>query len=205
MPAGLPGSTRFDNVSGNPSAGAFVIFCPLSGPKGSPLDDQRAGSVASVHASTGGLSTGIGFGSLPIIEIEASDPPGTTAALAIERAGFIDNQQPGTISINTGTPNTVNSTMMYIGGGKCTKAVQGIAPAVPYTAGISICGAGNGGSRDGPAGPAFKGFPVKMVTATGSVANGVDIEAGWTNRSGVTMTTGQSGHGSGDTALATAT
>jgi hypothetical protein len=105
---------------------------------------------------------------------------------------------PGVVSTNT-----INSARMYIGGGKCTATVQGIAPVVPYTAGIAICGAGNGGSRDGGAGPTvFTGFPLKMVTAVGSVANGVDIETGFKNRSGVTMVSGQSAHGSADANLA---
>jgi hypothetical protein len=197
MPAGLPGSTTAENAA-NPSAGAFVIFDPLSGPKGSPLD--KAGTI---HASTGGLSTGIGFSAQPVI---FTPNPVLGAPAQIDNAGFIDNQIPGTESPNDGTQNVVNSTQMYIGGGKCSSGpVQGIPPVVPYTAGIAICGAGNGGSRDGGAGPTvFTGFPLKMVTAVGSVANGVDIEAGFKNRSGVTMVSGQSAHGSNDTQLAAA-
>lgn len=191
MPAGLPGSSLAQNQA-NPSAGAFVIFCPLSGPKGSPLD--RAGSDTP---STGGLSTGIGMQSQPVIG------PGD-----IERAGFIDDQTPGTVSPNTGTQNTVSSTMMYIGGGRSVvtsgKNPAGEAGTNPYTAGVSICGAGNGASRDGGAGPAFTGFAMKMVTATGAVANGVAIETGWANRTGVAMASGQSSHGSSTAALAAA-
>ena len=193
MPAGLPGSSVAQN-NANPSAGAFVIFDPLSGPKGSPFD--KAGTI---HASTGGLCTGIGFSAQPVIQ---TPNPTRTAPQQIDDAGFIDDQIPGTLQPQNGAQNTIASKMMYIGGGKCTATVQGIAPVVPYTAGIAICGAGNGGSRDGGAGTPFQGFPLKMVTAVGSVANGVDIEAGFKNRSGVTMVSGQSAHGSSDAKLA---
>ena len=183
MPAGLPGSTAAENAA-NPSAGAFVIFDALSGPKGSPFD-----RATSIHASTGALSTGIGFGTKPVIEVEASDPVGTTVAQAIRRAGFNDDQGPDT---------GANSTRTYIGGGRSV-ITNGLSVPSPYTAGFQICGAGEGGSRDGGAGPAFTGFPTKMVTAVGSVANGAAIEAGFTNRSGLTITVGQSVHGSGTT------
>jgi hypothetical protein len=84
---------------------------------------------------------------------------------------------------------------MYIGGGKSV-ITNGLSVPTPYTAGISILEAGNGGSRDAGAGPAFTGFQMKMVTATGTVANAGVVETGWVNRSGVTITTGQSIFGS---------
>jgi hypothetical protein len=186
MPAGLPGATNAENLA-NPNAGRAVIFCPLSGPKGSPLDKDSAGK-----ASTGALSTGIGFSSQNVI--------GLTAPASIQAAGFIDDQVPGTESPNDGTQNVVNSTQMYIGGGKS----DATGASVPYSAGVAICGAGNGGSRDGGAGPAFTGFPMKMVTATGAVVNGAAIETGFVNRSGVTMATGESAHGSDAAPLAAA-
>ena len=200
MPAALPGSTLAQNVA-NPSAGAFVIFCPLSGPKGSPLDND-----SSDNASTGGLSTGIGMQSLPII----APISGETNPQSIDRAGFIDDQTPGTISPNTGTQNTVNSTMMYIGGGRSVvtngKNPAGEAGVNPYTAGVAICGAGNGASRDGGVGPTtFTGFSMKMVTAAGAVANGAVVETGWVNRSGVALVANQSTHGSSATQLAAPT
>jgi hypothetical protein len=187
MPASLPGDNTLNNF-GNPNAGNFVIFDALSGPKGSPFDND--GSPPTT-ISTGALSTGIGFGSPPVI--------GLTAPASISAMGFTDDYKPG---ISTPTPaDSANSTIMYIGGGKCTKNVDGNAPVVPYTAGFGICGAGNGGSRDSGLNT---GFGLKMVTATGAVANGAAVEAGWTNRSGVALVTGQSVFGSATVALAAA-
>jgi hypothetical protein len=189
MPAGLPGSSAAQNA-GNPTAGRFVIFDPLSGPKGSPFD--RAGSAV---ASTGGMCTGIGQQPQPVIGAGGIPP------------SWVDDQIAGTVTVGAAASkwgvdggyvkNDVRSEMLYIGGGK---SVAGGAP-VPYTAGIQILGAGEGGSRDAGAGPAFTGFGLKMVTAVGSVANGAAIEAGFVNRTGVTMVAGQSSHGS--TAAAT--
>jgi hypothetical protein len=56
--------------------------------------------------------------------------------------------------------------------------------------------AGQGGARDAGAGPAFQGFRTKTVTATGTVANAGVVETGFVNRSGVSITTGQSVFGS---------
>ncbi len=81
---------------------------------------------------------------------------------------------------------------MYIGGGKS----DATGAPVPYTAGFGLGMAGNGGSRDAGAGPAFQGFRIKTVTATGAVANGAAVETGFTNRSGVALVTGQSVFGS---------
>lgn len=182
MPAALPGSTTVENAA-NPSAGRKVMFDLLSGPKGSPFDKDAAG-----NATTGGLSTGIGFGSPPIV--------GLTAPASIQAAGFTDDYTPGVTK-----PNGVasaDSSIMYIGGGRS----NALGAPNPYTAGFGMGGAGNGGSRDAGAGPAFTGFLTKMVTATGAVANGAAIEAGWINRSGVAMTTGQSAFGSSNAASA---
>jgi hypothetical protein len=94
---------------------------------------------------------------------------------------------------------------MYAGGGRtvASTALKGVPfPPNPYTAGFGIGAAGNGGSRDAGAGPAFTGFPAKMVTATGAVATGAAIEAGFLNRTGVALVTGQSAFGSSNTASA---
>lgn len=210
MPAGLPGDSYVNN-HGNPNAGNFVIFDPLSGPKGSPLDSDPG----QTHCSTGALSTGIGISAEDIISTPNLGPqgvPGTTAPNQIWRAGFNDNNIPGEVdTYSAGGPppvvasSAINSTRMYIGGGRsaANNANPGtgyVAPN-PYTQGIAICGAGNGGSRDSGTGT---GFPLKMVTATGTVANGADVEAGFTNRSGVSLTTGQSTFGSTDAPLAAA-
>jgi hypothetical protein len=196
MPAGLPGSTNTENLA-NPSAGAFVIMCPLSGPKGSPLDNDSAGKV-----STGGLCNGIGMES----QANYINAASANFVKPIEEAGFDDEAIPGTERIGAGTPGTVNSNMMYIGGGRSVM-VAGAPPAGeagcdPYTAGVMILGAGNGSSRDAGAGPAFTGFPMEMVTSVAEVANGVDIEAGFKNRTGLTMPAGTSAFGSDDLASA---
>ncbi len=204
MPAGLPGSTAVQNAA-NPSLGLFVIFDLLSGPKGSPFDRDvqvpyngspgGAGFPASGNQSTGALSTGIGFGSPPVI--------GLTAPASILAAGFGDDYTPG-VTKPDGTASA-NSTYMYIGGGRSdapTIATFGAAIANPYTAGFGIGGAGQGGSRDAGAGPAFTGFTIKTVTAAGAVATGGVVETGFSNRSGQALVTGQSVFGSNGTASA---
>jgi hypothetical protein len=182
MPAPLPGATLAENLA-NPSAGLHVIFDLLSGPKGSPFDKDQSG-----NASTGGLSNGIGFGSPPIF--------GLTAPASIQAAGFSDDYTVG-VTKPDGTASA-NSTLMYIGGGKS----DATGAPVPYTAGFGIGNAGQGGSRDAGAGPAFTGFLGKIVTASAGVANGAAIETGWVNRSGVALTTGQSTLGSATAASA---
>lgn len=191
MPGSLPGDTALNNA-GNPNAGMFVIMDPLSGPKGAPL------AGASGNLSTGGLSTGIGYGCNHVI--------GPTAPDSIKAAGFDDNQVPGTVQAQGfagQAQNTVDSRMMYIGGGRMIENPDTVArvsvPWVPsrYTAGIALVGAGNGGSRDSGANT---GFAMKTVTATGAVANGAAIETAFNNRSGVAMVSGQSAFGSGTSA-----
>ena len=95
MAASLPGSTTAENAA-NPSAGNFVLFDLLSGPKGSALGGRTLAWDANNHptyavdgtnVSTGGLSTGIGFGASLII--------GPTAPQSIKDAGFTDNYVPG--------------------------------------------------------------------------------------------------------------
>lgn len=201
MPAGLPGSTPVQNAA-NPSLGLTVIFDLLSGPKGSPFDNDKdyaaatsffpvvTGAVANANASCGALSTGIGFGPNVLLS-----PPAVTA---IPRAGFTDDYKPG---VSTPTPaDSANSTYMYIGGGKCTANVAGSAPVVPYVAGFGIGAAGQSGVRDVTAGPAFQGQPMKLVTAAGSVANGAAVETGFVNRVGFTIGLGDSTFGVSTTA-----
>jgi hypothetical protein len=199
MPAGLSGSTSAQNLS-NPSLGNFTIFDLLSGPKGSPKDRDvdvpylgspgGSGFAASGEASTGALSTGIGFGSPPVI--------GLTAPVSIVLAGYNDDYTPG-VTMPDGTASA-NSKLMYIGGGRSNNDAAGTAN--PYTAGFGIGGAGQGGSRDAGAGPAFTGFVMKMVTAAAGVATGGVVETGYSNRSGVALVTGQSVFGSFGTASA---
>mgnify|MGYP003452406261 FL=1 len=182
----------------NPSTGVFVIMNPFSGPKGSPFDAKQIDPTSKLlvaapnNFSTGALNTGIGFGSPPII--------GPTAPASIRAAGFNDDYTPG-VTLPGGTAAT-DARLTCIGGGKSTATANGIAPTVPYNA-QPLLGFGNGGSRDAGAGPAFTGFGVKTVTATATVANGAAVEAGFLNRSGVSITTGQSVFGS-DTAASAA-
>lgn len=222
MPASLPGSNDLDNA-GNPNEGNFVIFDPLSGPKDSPLDakviDYSTGTPPGWDAttrlpikinndsglSTGALSTGIGF--------SCQNSPKASAD-EFFAAGYDDNNTPGkqTLTYDAGGPPSVvatdefDSTMLYIGGGRMIENPDAnnlgrpFIPS-PYTAGIAICGAGNGGSRDSGANT---GFAMKAVTATGAVANGAAVEAGFTNRSGAALVSGDIVFGSAAVALATA-
>lgn len=180
MPAALPGTAAATNTGGNPSAGNLVLMSPFSGPKGSPKDTDAAG-----NASTGGLSTGIGFGSPPVI--------GPTAPASIVAAGFNDDYVPGVTKPDGNA--SANSTLVAIGGGKS----DATGAPVPYTAGFALVAAGQGASRDGGAGPAYTGFPLKMVTASGSVANGAAVETGFANRSGAAIASGQSVFGQNTT------
>jgi hypothetical protein len=194
MPASLPGSTLAQNL-GNPSAGRAIHFDALSGPKGSPLDNDQAG-----NASTGAICTGIGFGlsaGNPLINVFSG---AANAADAIRQSGFTDD---------TGVEGAfTDSTIVYIGGGRseANDADQGdgyVAPD-PYTEGYIPGNAGNGGSRDAGAGPAFTCFVGKWVTATGTVGNGSAVagETGWVNRSGVTIAATNSVFGSAAAAQA---
>jgi hypothetical protein len=200
MPAGLPGDSAANNLA-NPSAGRPVIFDPLSGPKGSPFDKGSVGT-----ASTGALSTGIGFGMNSIFYALQRDgvtllSPQVTAA----QAGFNYNQEPGTKPTyaappppNVVTTNFTDGRYMYIGGGRST--ANATTPdkysvpfvANPYVTGIALLAAGNGGSRDAGAGPAFTGFGMRLLAATGAVANGNVVVVGYTTRSGIGLVNGQS-------------
>lgn len=186
MPASLPGATTAENLA-NPSQGKFVTFDPLSGPKGSPFDARTIASWSggaptyaadATNLSTGGLSTGIGFGTTPV-RLKASPD-------------YTDDAIPG----QTNPAGTASAVLMYIGGGRSTSA--GVPNPYNATA-MGLCGAGNGGSRDGAS---ANGFPLKIVTTAASIANGSAIETGWVNRSGVTLPSGFNVHGSGATALA---
>lgn len=188
MPAGLPGSTLAENLA-NPSAGQQVIIDALSGPKGSPLDNDQAGNV-----STGAMCTGIGFGGnagTPINVNKGTSP--ATAPQAISDAGFTDD---------TGNGIGSDSTRVYIGGGNTVlgaadENVAGEGGCVPYTSGHVPVNAGNGGSRDAGAGPAFTGFMGKWVTAAAdAIDNGDVVETGWVNRSGVLINETESVFGS---------
>jgi hypothetical protein len=204
--------------AGNPSNGKFVLMSPFSGPKGSPFDARLISYVGGSYTptytpdptnlSTGGLSTGIGYGANPIIP----QAPGRTIPLSIRDASFDDDYTPGTTFPDGVTPAT-DSRFTAIGGGRNTIVAGTGANGNGYPANEMVSlpnmynlqpllGFGNGGSRDAGAGPAFTGFPIKMVTAIGAVADGAAIEAGFINRSGFAMVATQSAHGSSATASA---
>ena len=199
----------------NPAVGSAIIMSSFSGPKGSPFDAKRADysnpdSMTRVadttNISTGALSTGIGFGTnLGVAKGFSSPPP----AYTIDKVGtlvippsFTDDYTVG-VTKPDGTAVT-DSTLVAIGGGKnvISGTGQTVNTVTPYTAGFGLLGFGEGGSRDAGAGPGFTGFEKKMVTATGTVANGAAIETGFINRSGGSIVTGQSTFGSATAASA---
>lgn len=191
MPAGLPGATLAQN-QGNPTQGGAVIMDPLSGPKGTPFDARVIASwldgspvyaADPLNISTGGLSTGIGFGSPPIFGPAAIAP------------NFTDDYVPGTDN-PSGVNQFADSRGVYIGGGR-SEPDGTPDPYLPTD--VGLCMAGNGGSRDA----GTSGFPVKTVTASGTVANGAAVETGFVNRSGVSITVGQSVFGSATAANTT--
>lgn len=191
----MPASNAASTPAANPSTGLFVIMSPFSGPKGSVLDaktiDSWSGGTPVYAAneddlSTGALNTGIGFGANHIF-----DAPKTTALPA---AGFMDDYIPGE-TLPSGVAAT-DSRLSAIGGGRSGPTVDGIAPTLPFTAGFTLLGFGAGGSRDAGAGPIFTGFEIKTVTAAGPVAPGAAIEAGYVNRTGLSMISGLSAFGS---------
>lgn len=205
MPANNMGSPT--PPAANPITGEFVLMSPFSGPKGSPFDAMSAAGTYTANGvmnkvaepnnfSTGGLSTGIGFG------VEKVIAPGIPA---INEASFTDDYTPG-LTMPDGTTLATLAVLLAIGGGK-NALVNGtgangngtppgtfISAPAPYVA-QPLLGFGAGGARDAGAGPAFTGFAIKMVTAAAPVAVDAAIEAGWVNRSGVAMATGQSDFG----------
>jgi len=177
--------------------------------------------------STGGLSTGIGFalndsgdavtGAIGI----ASPLYDRTKPASVN--GFTDDYQPGLNYNQTVLPPTAPVTalvaapdarFLVIGGGKMvmTKPV-GASPTdyslaradpLPYVA-QPLLAMGNGASRDAGAANPRTGFGMKLVTAPGSIAQGVAIEAGWINRttwlgSGIPLPAGANAFGSSTTA-----
>jgi hypothetical protein len=187
MPAGIPGDSAANNTGANPSAGLPATFDLLSGPKGSPFDKDPAGK-----ASTGALSTGIGYGPTtlfaPIPPINAGGSGAFNGGPAQPTPKYIYHYIVGQSTPNPGAA-APDSRYMYIGGGRssATGATFGRPfPPNPYTAGYGIGAAGNGGARDAGAGPAFTGFLMQSV-AGNVIAPGAAIEAGWLNRSGATV------------------
>ena len=185
----------------NPSVAHPVLMSPFSGPKGSIGDKD-----SSNNASTGGLSTGIGFG------LDNSRPGITklyAAVAGIEQhlQNYTDDYTPG-VTLPNGVAAT-DSRLVAIGGGKNVMTAgsgtdwsRATSAPVPYTAGFGLMAWGNGASRDGGAGPAFTGFGLKAVTAAADVAAAAVIETGFVNRSGVVLKQGLSQFGSASAASA---
>jgi len=212
----MPSMNASGTAASNPSLGLAVMMSSFAGPKGSPFDAKKAvfydnlpGGNAwtapvsdTANLSTGALSTGIGFGPNLAVAKGFTDPP---PAYTIDKVGvlvippnFTDDYTVG-VTLPAGT-GAADSRLVAIGGGKSDATAD--ARPVPYTAGFGLLGFGEGGSRDAGAGPAFTGFEKKMVTATGTVANGAAIETGWINRSGGSIVSGQSTFGSATAASA---
>lgn len=204
----MPAINMAGSGGSNPSTGSVVIHSPFSGPKGSPFDafvydpTDPVGSQARIadplNLSTGALSTGIGFG--PNCRV-----PGMQTLFDDEVPAsvndFSDSYQPG-ITMPDGTDAT-EAILLAIGGGNMTypEVDPGMYPDLdPYLV-QPLLAFGNGGARDAGSGPAYTGFGMKVVTASGgTVANGSAIETGWTNRSGVTLPDTESQFGVSTTA-----
>ena len=194
----------------NPATGKAVLMSPFSGPKGSPLDAVAINPTTFARAkdpnnfSTGALNTGIGFGlnTGPVINVATGVSP-ATAPQAIKDRGFTDDYTPG-ITMPNGSTAATTAILTAIGGGKNVFVGSGatglgVSTPSPYVA-QPLLAWGAGSSRDAGAGPAFTGFGVKMVTATGAVADGAAIETGFVNRTGLAMIATQSAFGSNTTA-----
>jgi hypothetical protein len=190
-------------VVANPSDGKAVTMSPFSGPKRSPFDAKVYPSTIKspvlsdlvqdiTNYSTGALSTGLGL--TPSGRLNGIPAPLYSAAVPASINNPLDDYQPGlTMPAGTAAPD---ARLLAIGGGKSSaNTVAAPSVPVPYVA-QPILNFGNGGSRDAGAGPTFTGFGMKVVTATATVANGAAIEAGFTNRQGVDITTGLSQFGS---------
>lgn len=206
---------RYSAPLANPSAGHPVIMSPFSGPTNSPLDAKVyptttwPATFASkvndpLNASTGALSTGIGYGldvKVPGILTNQLGQPVTFPGI---QSGYDDDETPGV----TKADNTAatDARLLAIGGGKSVITAgagsdwsKGVSSPVPYVA-QPLLGFGGGGSRDAGAGPAFTGFGMKMVTAAADVAAAGVVETGFVNRSGVVIKSGNSQFGSSTTA-----
>jgi hypothetical protein len=197
MPASLPGSDATDNAA-NPNKGQTVIFDPVSGPKGSPLDARTISgwtfngvvgangmptySAAPTNISTGGLQTGIGFGlAVGPAGLDGVVGTGTTPVDKDNTGNFSSQYIPG-LSL-PGMGAAADARTLYIGGGK--SSADGVA--TPRVASQLCCAGGGrylptivaGASRDAGGGA---GFGTKLVIAATDIAFGSAIVAGHLNR-----------------------
>jgi hypothetical protein len=189
MPAVNMGKTGTGNAG--VANGQAVIMSPFSGPTGSPFDNDQSGNY-----STGGLNTGIGFGI------------GTLNDTQSPKNNFTPLCEPGVwLPGNTVAPD---ARLTAIGGGRSkledgtgangNGTPPGTTVSVPDPYGAQpLLAFGNGVTRDAGAGPAFTGFGMKLVQASGNVAHAGVITTGWVNRvkPGYTLPTGLYAFGSG--------
>jgi hypothetical protein len=223
MPASFPGSNAADNA-GNPNKGPSVLFDPASGPKGSLFDAKVITSwnyatgmpvlgAASGEAwlSTGGLSTGIGFG------LSAKTPTGITGVVGTgttpvdldDTGNFSSQYIPGTSLPSLAA--AADARLLYIGGGKSD------ALGVSTPRAVSQLCEGGGGTYIGPVAGASRdggtnqGFGMKLVIAGSDITFGSAIQTGFVNRMayenditgeqvGLTLKSGQAQFGSATTA-----
>lgn len=187
----------------NPAVGKQVLMSPFSGPRGSPFDAKRANYsdpmdmdrvAAETNLSTGALSTGIGFGMNNFDGFQNNQP-----GRVLPDPNFTDDYTPG-VTMPAGTV-AVDARLTAIGGGKVvvTGNSQEIYTVTPYND-QPLLGFGGGGARDAGAGPAFTGFATKAVTATGAVAVGAAVEAGFLNRTSFALNAGKTVFGSANAA-----
>lgn len=171
-----------DPTAENPSTGRAVMMSPFSGPKGSMLDNDQPG-----NHSTGALNTGIGFG--PNLIINAPATPN------VRDAGFNVPYTPGVSKPNN--TDAADATLVAIGGGRSKATENGESDTVPLinadNYGAPLFAFGNGAQRDGA--NAGQGRYTQLRTVAATVANGSNIANGLTNRSGKTLTSGQSALG----------
>jgi hypothetical protein len=133
-----------------------------------------AANTTESGLSTGGLSTGIGFG------LNVDTPRGVdgivgtgTTPVDLDNTGNFSSQYiPG-----TSLPSLAAATdarLLYIGGGKSDALGVSTPRAVSQ-----LCAAGGGSSRDGGTN---QGFGTKLVIAAADVAYGGVIVTGFVNR-----------------------
>ena len=150
----------------NPSDGTPVLVDPFSGVAGSPLDNDQPGNT-----STGALSTGIGFGATADCDISATSDE-----------NFVSNYVPG-VTMPDGT-QAPDARLVAIGGGRTD--AHGVND--PWSV-AAIGNFGGGGERDGGDGTVYAGV---TVVADGTVPDGDDIKPNIANRSGRTLSAGES-------------
>ena len=211
---------RYSAPKANPNLGHPVVMSPFSGPTNSPLDAMKYPTNVwppalnskvndPLNASTGALSTGIGYGldvKTPGILTNQLGMPVTFPGI---QSGYDDDKTPG-VTKPDNTAATV-ATLLAIGGGKSvitagpgTDWSRGVSSPVPYVA-QPLLAFGNGASRDGGAGPVFTGFGMKMVTSVADIAAAGVIETGFANRQGAVLKSGNSQFGSNTAASAAVT